>query len=559
MKHKLLFVLFITLVIFSCRKDDISDGLINQPPEPTVFYESDIIGRVVDDHGNPISDVQISSGQQFAKSGIDGLFKFEGLSIDKVNGAYLSAQAFGYFSGGYRIYTRNANDRQIEITLVEKELSGYVNSTKSESISLDNGLSIDFPAQGFTLDGEDYSGLVAIYAYHIDPSQEGYLDLSPGDLSGSDDTNTRFVLESFGMIAVEMEAGDGRPVQLKEGSKATIRVPVDASLLVQAPQEIALWHFDEDRNIWMKEGSADLIDGFYVGEVSHFSWWNCDAFAVAADLCVQIVDARFIGSLSGFFIELSTDDLGASSVVTDSDGFANGIVPANEIIDITIYDACGNEVYTGSIGPFEGTDNKEVIYLTLTQAELYYFAGTITDCESTETLANSIVRITIEGVKYYTETTEDGSYAIAILACQEEGSSYSAAVFNVEEGVSGTAEGVIAANQTNILDLNLCNEAPIFIIDGNIINETEVFARRRPTETVVFTDPEINTTILAFEGFTVGTFPAVITAAGYISINVTVEISQYDDVGGIVKGTFQGINELNSSPFEGSFVAIVEE
>jgi len=563
MKNKILFVLICILTVISCRKDEISDGIINQPPSPSVVYQIDLIGSVVDQNGNALSNVQVSSGSNFVTTDVNGLFKINELIVDGISGSYVSADAEGYFSGGYRIYAQGTHSRQTKITLIQKELSGYVNSTKDETIALQDGLKIDFPANSFTLDGSDYQGLVSIYAYHLDPSEEGYLDRSPGDLSGTDEFNNNYVLESFGMIAVEMESGDGQKVQLKEGMPATITVPVDPSLLGDAPIELPLWHFDEDRHKWVKEGMAELIDGSYVGQVPHFSWWNCDDFFDSAGLCVSIIDNRFNGSMQGLTVEITSQSQGTSTGVTDTEGNVNGLIPANEVLDVTVYDICGNIVYSGSIGPFTGDVNKEEIYVTLTTLELHQFTGTVYDCEAMNGLESAIVGIEIGGFNYYAETNDDGYYEYFVLSCGAS-EDYQVTAFSIIDGSSGFVQtsGLSVTGEPNVVDINLCNESPFIVVNGELVEGESVVARRKPNETLIYSNGEIpGIFTIGFNGFTVGTFPAYISGTNVSSLNCTVTITQFDDVGGVIKGTMEGLGTPNSSfeDFTGAFVATVEE
>ena len=558
MKKNILFILITVLIVISCRKDEISDGPINQPPVPEVIYQMDLKGSIVDQSGQPLANVQISSGQNNALTDIHGLFRIDDLSVDGIFGAYISAEAEGYFSGGDRLYTQGTHSRQMQITLIKKELAGYVNSNENESVSLQNGLKIDFPAGGFTSNGSDYDGLVLVYAHHIDPSEEGYLERSPGDLSGTDELNNSYMLESFGMIAVEMETADGHPVQLKEGSFSTITVPVDESLLDDAPAELPLWHFDEDLHKWIKEGMAELVNGSYVGQVPHFSWWNCDDFIISAGLCIQLVNPRFDGNMQGLTVKLTTQAQGSSTGITDSEGYVNGLIPANEIIEVIIYDLCGNIVFTGTIGPFTGNENKEVIPVILGALELYEFSGTVFDCEAMEFVVDAIVVIEVGDNTYYTETNENGIYTNSILACSEN-EEYVVTAFDVIGGSSGLVTGIASLDEINVVDINLCNESQFFIINGELLGDLEVIAKRKPNETIIVSDPNGTGYAIGFYGFTVGTYPAFYNGGQYNSTNCTVTITQFDDLGGVIKGAIQGEDENGGGVINGSFVAFVVE
>ena len=53
-------------------------------------------------------------------------------------------------------------------------------------------------------------------------------------------------------------------------------IPVGSTQTSSAPAEIPLWYFDETNGVWKEEGKATLQGNEYVGEVSHFTFWNCD-------------------------------------------------------------------------------------------------------------------------------------------------------------------------------------------------------------------------------------------------------------------------------------------
>ena len=126
------------------------------------------------------------------------------------------------------------------------------------------------------VDGNEYSGEVKVFAKYLDPSKLETLEEMPGDLTGVDSEGNMMGLTSFGMLAVELTSQDNNEVYLPVGEKARITMPVPADLLGHAPETIPLWHFDEEIGTWLEEGSAQLVGDQYVGEVEHFSFWNCD-------------------------------------------------------------------------------------------------------------------------------------------------------------------------------------------------------------------------------------------------------------------------------------------
>jgi len=64
--------------------------------------------------------------------------------------------------------------------------------------------------------------------------------------------------------------------KIASDKKATITMPLSGLLSAAPPTSIPLWYFNESNGLWKQDGTATKTGNTYVGEVSHFSWWNCD-------------------------------------------------------------------------------------------------------------------------------------------------------------------------------------------------------------------------------------------------------------------------------------------
>jgi len=318
---------------------------------------------------------------------------------------------------------------------------------------------------------------------------------------------------------------------------------------------------------WVREGQAELINGSYVGQVSHFSWWNCDDFIDAASLCLQIFDGRYQGSLEGMIVELVSETAGISAGVTDIEGNVTGQVPANEVLQVIVYGICNEIVFSGSIGPYTGHDNKEVLPVVIQTVEIYSFGGTVFDCETMTVLSDAIVTIYAEGREYFAVTDQNGVYSIDLLICEEE-LDYVVSAFSLETTTQGSNTGTVSGAGVNLLDVNLCNEASFLVIsdqDGNpIISETiTVAAKVKPNEIIIWGSFAINGPLLGVQGTSVGTYPAAIEhqSISATASNCTVTLTKVESgIGGIIVGTIEGTNTLdNDQPFSGSFVANIVE
>ena len=111
-------------------------------------------------------------------------------------------------------------------------------------------------------------------------------------------------------------------------------MPLDASMVANAPSQIPLWWFDEDNGYWVEEGEATLQGNAYVGNVSHFSFWNCDVSAGAVDLCINITDQNQ-NPIAGIYAEIDTQNYGMTGGYSNSNGVVCGWVPENETLNVT--------------------------------------------------------------------------------------------------------------------------------------------------------------------------------------------------------------------------------
>ena len=154
---------------------------------------------------------------------------------------------------------------------------------------------------------------------------------------------------------VQLTGSGGQKLQIASGHTAQITMTIDASQMATAPASIPLWHFDEANGYWKEEGNATKEGNKYVGTVSHFSWWNCDAQFPTVILNVNVVDH---GShpLSNVRVDLTFNGYTRSGI--SNNGTVSGLIPANQVMTMNIYSqavcggAIGTFLYSEMIGPF---------------------------------------------------------------------------------------------------------------------------------------------------------------------------------------------------------------
>jgi uncharacterized protein (TIGR02145 family) len=343
-------------------------------------------GVVRNELGGPVSGATVRAGcgagvstttDHFGVFLLDGIAAYEGL-------AHVTVEKEGYFTGSRSFVPgENAEDAisYTYITLLQKNLAGAVQSASGGQVVLE-GVTITFPADGFTQNGAPYTGAVNVSLNHIDPTSEDLHTQMPGMLMGVMDGEPQLML-SYGMVGVELSDALGQPVQLAPGNPATVRFPVLPAQQVDAPATIPLWWFDEDLGYWIQEGEAALVGSEYVGEVAHFSWWNCDVPGNFVELKGVVLDNTTGAILPGARIVVGTQTMGSGITYTNTMGEFTGLVPIGQSLTLTVELPCGPNgewitVHEEVAGPFA---QASVISIAVAIPDQKLVTGMVVDCD----------------------------------------------------------------------------------------------------------------------------------------------------------------------------------
>jgi photosystem II stability/assembly factor-like uncharacterized protein len=332
MKRILLLGLLFTLVLTNCKKDD-SDtpvGSGNDNPIIVPTGTSSIEGVVYDASGNPLSGVTAFAGSFTATSDADGKFKLDGIGTSNL--VPVTFEKAGYVSTQKIAKTKDGFSVSIEAALIEignTTQIGVAGGTASHGT-----MEVEFPANAFVNEnGNAFQGNAEVRATWFNPTDDQFLNMFPGDFEGEREDGTTTAIESFGFIDVEIWAGS-QQLQLADGKTATIKVPVPAEIKANAPQTIPLWHYDMDQAKWIEDGSAELEGDFYIGEVSHFTRWNCDQPQNTSFLRGKVVDENGNPLEHARIATKGQDYTGASQAWTDSNGEFEVPVKSDAIANI---------------------------------------------------------------------------------------------------------------------------------------------------------------------------------------------------------------------------------
>lgn len=415
-----LFLVIITSLLLSigCETDDTYEGGNNSGGGNMTSgfgnqVNRDFIGQVVDINGNPVSNANIKIGSTTGTTDSNGVFILKNATVYE-RFAYITAKKTGYVDGSRTMVPTNG-DNNVKIMLLPLQPTQVINAGVSSEVSLLSGTKVVFDGAFQDENGAAYSGSVSVSMYHLLPSDNKLSELMPGALFAQDGSGNARALETLGMLSVELRGASGQKLQIASGHTAQVVMKIDNSQLGTAPNTIPLWHFDNDKGYWIEEGTATRQGNNYVGNVSHFSWWNCDAPFPVVSMCVNVVDANG-NALSNVQVGIIRSGNNYPAIgSTNADGQVCGLVPANETLTVVVLDNCGNTIYSGSVGPLSTNTTLPAITVTNPAVTPTTVTGNLVTC-SNAAVTNGYV---IMKVGYTTQiaTVTNGSFSFNTLVC----------------------------------------------------------------------------------------------------------------------------------------------
>lgn len=415
--YQILFCILACVFAFSCRKDIGYDNGPVHIPDFTVKVTSSVSGFITDENDDPIS-ATVSAGGNTITADRFGYFEIKNIQVVKT-AATVTVTRPGYFKS---IKTFIATDQKaafFRIKLIRKTNSGNINAASGGNITLSNGLIISLPGNAVVNAATNaaYSGIVNAAAYWIDPTSTELNKIMPGDLRGIATDGSLKGLTTYGMAAVELTGSGGELLQIATGYKATLTMPIPVSILSNAPQSIPLWYFDETKGLWKQEGQASRSGNNYTGDVSHFSFWNCDVPDSYVEFNCTLKDQN--GNPLPYTL-VKINEIGSSnssSGYTDESGYVAGLVPDNAqlLLSVLPYTNCVGSIYSQNIS----TTNTSISLGTVTistSSNTANISGTVTDCNNSPVL-NGYIYLSAFNHLFRQPISNSGTFNFPILMC----------------------------------------------------------------------------------------------------------------------------------------------
>jgi len=410
LSSKLLAALLALVFFYGCSKGPAE-------PEPGTTFPTEITtiyGEVVNEAGARMPGVTVTAGTTSATTDSRGIFILKNATVRKGR-ASLLAKKSGYFTSARATETGNNGTTQVKLHMMANTANYTVSANAGSTVNVTGGATITFEAGSFLKsDGSTYVGNVKVAARYLNPDNTNFYDNFSGDNLAQTTDGKEVALISCGVLRVEMQGVSGESLTLATGKEATLNYPVPTSQAT-APASMPLWYFDEALGMWKEEGSATLINGKYVGKVSHFTDWNLDYMGEYGTVEMRIV-------CNGVPIQGVAVKVGGFAHKTGYSDFEGklGFVrcPADKEIEIYVPSAENNGLYYTdnpikvTITPNGTTDIGDITLNSPCPASIN---GTLIDCEGKA--AEGLVTVTYgTEIKYI--YCKNGTYSMAVPSGQ---------------------------------------------------------------------------------------------------------------------------------------------
>lgn len=483
MKNLSLLGIILLLAFFGCRNDiDEMNGGSSTVEPPIIIQDYDpdselvtgtVFGRVYDEQENPVVDALVQYDGQNYTTDEDGRFFITDETLDK-QGTFLTVEADGFFKGSRRFNPQDSSVNYVYVQLLALNEIGTFEAANGAELNGDDGLGITFPPNSIqSASGALYSGQVSVAAKWLDPTADNIGEIMPGNLLGLNSQIEEVALVSYGMAAVELFGENGEKLNVAEGQTATLSFPVPQELLNTAPATIPLWSFEEEQfGIWVEDGGATLTNGRYVGEVSHFSFWNCDAPFELVFIQGQLLSENG-APLTNVAVNISIDGQpGGRYGYTDNRGFFSGKMPKGVDLILSVgYQGEECSFNTINLGSFEEDANVGGITLDELDAE-FTISGSIFDCEGNP-FTNGIVIIEVGTYSVNYLLNGNNSFNVGVFNCSND-SEVTISIFDLNNFTTSDEFDSAIIPEVNFGTITTCGSQETQFFNFNVNGESVI-------------------------------------------------------------------------------------
>lgn len=542
--------LFLGAFFFACHEED---PLGNNQMADVTF-----VGRVIDESGNGVQDALVKAGEVSAVTDRNGVFRLNKMRLPAMH-ALVTVSKPGFFEISRPYIVQDEALQTITIQLLARAYTGSITTSSGGVINVPGGPKITFPANAFVDEnGNTFNGQAFIYARYLDPSDPNLGLFTPGDMTAENAADEEVFLSTYGMIGVELETGNGQKLKIATGKTAELRMPILASQSASAPATIPLWHYDLEEGHWQEDGAAQRVGNEYVGTVSHFSFFNCDAPFPLTQVHGTIYLENTDQPLANALIRITLLATGAPSFgYTDGNGHFGGCIPKDEALklEVLLPENCGGLIYyTENIGPFADVSTlPDIIIPASAQLPLLKMSGKVVNC-SGQGIANGYLKLALgTDFKHFMFADANGSFKYNAVYCNNTAQTGELTGYDLQNLLESSPVAVsLPPNTVNFGNITVCTaltEYVRFTLDGG----------QEQVKVSPHGGLDVGTTLISSEDSIsgnghirlsynnsgqLGNFPITSLTVDQISANnlgtLSTNVSTYGNIGDFIIGNFGG-------------------
>jgi hypothetical protein len=303
-----------------------------------------------------------------------------------------------------------------------------------------------------------YSGSVSVYTTYLDPTVTGSLNSMPGDLRGINSAGQTVLIQSYGMMDVELQGSAGQKLQIASGKPATLTFGIPTALQSNAPATIPMWYFNDTTGKWIQQGTATKQGNSYIGQAGHFTFWCIGLYLQPVIAQAKFVDHNGKPLANTPVMVAYTGDLGAQwwGSYTDSSGEAEMYILVDASLMMEVMDRCGNMIGGVNAGPTWSNINLGTVTVNIANPVLNV-VGTVVDCLNNP-VPKGFVKIYMEGLTYFANV-DSGQFSLNIVRCYNSSEQMQITAgdsSNSQQGTMTSATAPAGGGTFNVGQLSAC-------------------------------------------------------------------------------------------------------
>jgi len=547
---RIIFIFFVTLLVFSCRKDkDLTNETMKEYPVER-YVNTSLKGVVINDRDKVIEGAIVKIGNNVLKTDFNGTFYFENINA-KLSGTLIEVSKTGYIEQKKIFYPELNATSYIRIKMEENGQLIYIQPTDKDKIFGDKTHIVRILGDGFEKNGKYYTEKLLVEWQGINENE-----LEHNQIAAPVGYNKDFELKglnSFGIIKINIFDENKQKVELTKTNTIQLELGL-LNLEKNYPEKVALWYFNDSKAMWLEKGEAILTKengrNFYLAEVEKTGYWN---FASSIEV-----------EKKTFTIQSNEDTLKfANSIVKSKDSNYSVNLRVNENGNISCYVPKDEDLILSVTLEDKSIEQELDITKTIINVDIDYYTKTIVgsfvNCNG-EKIENGYITIFVGKDRLFYYLSSDGAFKETIVIEKDlESISWYATDLNeaINTGVHTTE---IAENgEFNMTEFLLCKEPYAILSYGNDFHKLDLIDSDKTQLYFEFEDESynLNESFLSFHG--VGEYPIIkmdIQIKGkpgeYIFINdlnSKMKITEYNNPGmmmghydGMARRSVDGIN-----------------